>query len=492
MANILIVDDNPDDRFLMRTVLEADGHDIREAEDGVTALEMARMGPPDLVISDILMPNMDGFALCRAWQKDLELRRVPFMHCSANYVQPTDIAFAKEIGSSAFMAKPAGPGEIRDMVSALLETVPAADATARLRSLDDESFRSRHATMVAAKMMEQVRELEQANVTLVEREHAFRQLFELNPLPMWVIDMDGMQILAVNDAMIQKYGWSRQEFIKKKSVELRPAEERGDSRATMDRIREGPRDLTTQGVWRHQVKSGQIIDVEVFAKVVEFDGRLAVMALANDVTEQVQARRDLDRHMAMLESALHATVETVIKIGELRDPYTAGHERRVGELSAAIGRELGMDAKALRGLEIMGDLHDVGKITVPTELLVKPGKLTRLEFEMIKEHPRQAYEILRKLEFPWPVAEVAWQHHERLDGSGYPRGLKDGQIMREACILAVADVVEAMSSHRPYRPALGIETALEEIEKNARRLYWEEAARACLRLFRDKGFVFSS
>ena len=243
MANILIVDDNPDDRFLMRTVLEADGHDIREAEDGVTALEAARMGPLDLVISDILMPNMDGFALCRAWQKDPELRRVPFMHCSANYIQPTDIAFAKEIGSSAFMAKPAGPGEIRDMVSALLEAVPAADATARLRGLDDESFQSRHATMVAAKMMEQVRELERANVSLVEREHAFRQLFELNPLPMWVIDMDGMQILAVNDAMIQKYGWSRQEFTKKKSMELRPAEERGDSRATMDKIREIDRKL---------------------------------------------------------------------------------------------------------------------------------------------------------------------------------------------------------------------------------------------------------
>lgn len=492
MAIILIVDDSTEDRLLMRTVLEAEGHEIIEAENGVQALEAARAHPPDLAISDILMPAMDGFALCRAWQKDPELRRVPFVHCSANYVEASDVAFAKEIGAAAFMAKPVEPGQIRATVNSILGGELTDDATARLRRLDDASFHTRHISTMADKMSEKVRELERTNTLLVDREHAFRQLFELSPMPMWVLDMATTQILAVNDTCVDKYGWSRAEFLKKKTLDIRPPEDAQRLRETLERMRHNRRDLTEQGVWRHILKDGRLIEVEIYARPIEFEGHDAAMALLNDVTESRQARRDLDRQMATLESALNATVETVMKMGELHDPYTAGHERRVGELSVAIGREQGMDPRELRGLEIMGSLHDVGKITVPTELLVKPGKLTRNEFELIKEHAQQGYEILRKLEFPWPVADVAWQHHERLDGSGYPRGLKGDEITAEARILAVADVVEAMSSHRPYRPALGIEVALEEIEKNAGRLYCPRAAEACLGLFRERGFVFSN
>lgn len=492
MARILIVDDNAEDRLLMRVVLEADGHEVSEACDGAQALDIARAGPPDLAISDILMPVMDGFELCREWQKEPTLRRVPLVHCSANYLQATDAAFAREIGAAAFMAKPVEPEQIRDMVDSLIGAPPPADATERLLRLDDNAFHSRHASAVTEKMLEKLGELERLNATLTEREHAFRQLFESNPLPMWLIDVHSTQIVAVNDAMIEKYGWSREEFTSKKSMELRPVEERTESLAMIERIRQGAPQLTTQGVWRHQLKDGRIISVDVFARIIEFDGRPVIMAVANDVTEQVQARQDVSRHMKMLEVALRATVETIMKMGELRDPYTAGHERRVGELSAAIGHELGLDDHAVRGLKIMGHLHDIGKITVPTELLVKPGKLSRIEFEMIKEHAQQGYEILNKLEFPWPVADAAWQHHERLDGSGYPRGLKGDEIAPEARILAVADVVEAMSSHRPYRPALGIGPALEEIEKNSGRLYCDKASRACLLLFREKRFAFSA
>jgi len=175
-------------------------------------------------------------------------------------------------------------------------------------------------------------------------------------------------------------------------------------------------------------------------------------------------------------------------LSELRDPYTAGHERRVGEIAVAIGIELGFDARRQEGLRVAGYLHDIGKITVPVEILCKPGRLSPIEFELIKGHPQSSYDVLKDVEFPWPVAEVALQHHERIDGSGYPQGLKGEAILLEARIMAVADVIEAMSSHRPYRPGLGIEAALAEIERGRGSAYDADIADACLRLFREKHY----
>jgi HD-GYP domain-containing protein (c-di-GMP phosphodiesterase class II) len=174
---------------------------------------------------------------------------------------------------------------------------------------------------------------------------------------------------------------------------------------------------------------------------------------------------------------------------ELRDPYTAGHERRVGEISAAIAGEMGLDPDVQRGLRVAGAVHGVGKIVVPAEILSKPAKLSAVELELVQQHAAYGYEVLKDVPFPWPVAEVARQHHERMDGSGFSRGLVGTAILLEARILAVADVVESMASHRPYRPGLGIPVALGEIERNAGRLYDADVAAACLRLFRDKGYI---
>jgi putative nucleotidyltransferase with HDIG domain len=173
----------------------------------------------------------------------------------------------------------------------------------------------------------------------------------------------------------------------------------------------------------------------------------------------------------------------------MRDPYTAGHERRVAEIAVAIGREFGFDDRRLEGLRVAGYLHDVGKMTIPSEILSKPGRLSAIEFQLIQGHAKASYDVLKDVEFPWPVAQVALQHHERIDGSGYPQGLKGEDIMIEARIMAVADVLEAMSSHRPYRPGLGIEKALAEIERGRGSVYDTRAADACLRLFREKGYV---
>jgi len=178
-----------------------------------------------------------------------------------------------------------------------------------------------------------------------------------------------------------------------------------------------------------------------------------------------------------------------MNLSEMRDPYTAGHERRVAEIAVAIGAEMGFDAPRREGLRVAGYLHDVGKISIPAELLSKPGKLSAVEFSLIKSHAEQGFEVLKNVEFPWPVAQVALQHHERVDGSGYPRGLKGEEILLEARIMAVADVMEAMSSHRPYRVGLGIPAALAEIERGRGTAYDADAADACLRLFREKQFT---
>ena len=212
------------------------------------------------------------------------------------------------------------------------------------------------------------------------------------------------------------------------------------------------------------------------------------MGALDDVTDEVRANEAISDYVRQLERTISGAKNAISNITELRDPYTAGHGRRVGALAGAIAAEMGLSKNVQHGLNIAGALHDVGKIVVPTEILVKPGRLTPLEFEVVKSHAEQGYNILNHIAFPSPVAEIARQHHERLDGSGYPRGLKNGDILLEARIMAVADVVESMASHRPYRPALGETLALAELELNAGRLYDADVVAACIRLFREKGY----
>jgi PAS domain S-box-containing protein len=238
-------------------------------------------------------------------------------------------------------------------------------------------------------------------------------------------------------------------------------------------------------------KDGSEFMFGVHAKRAVYGRKPAIIAVAQDITHKVRAEEDSRNYIGQLKRAMHSTVEAISIISEMRDPYTHGHERRVGELAAAAGiaAELGLDANRIEGIRVAGFMHDVGKISVPAEILAKPTRLTPPEFDLIKDHARHSYEILKGIDFPWPVAEVALQHHERMDGSGYPQGLKGDEIIIEARIMAVADVVEAMSSHRPYRAGLGIERALGEIERGRGTAYDPAVADACLRLFRDNGYA---
>ncbi|NGX15756.1 HD domain-containing phosphohydrolase [Wenzhouxiangella sp. XN24] len=194
------------------------------------------------------------------------------------------------------------------------------------------------------------------------------------------------------------------------------------------------------------------------------------------------------RHLEFLEANMLATIDVVSTIVEMRDPYTAGHERRVRDLACAIAAELDLDDVQRDRVAMAAQVHDVGKLAVPAEVLAKPARLTPMEMEVAKTHSRQGYEILRKSRFSWPLADIVLQHHERWDGSGYPDGLRGEEILIEARIIGVADVVEAMSSPRPYRPRRTIENALVEIESGLGTRYDPRVAAACLRLFREKGY----
>jgi PAS domain S-box-containing protein len=215
--------------------------------------------------------------------------------------------------------------------------------------------------------------------------------------------------------------------------------------------------------------------------------------LASDLAFGVSALRDRRAHEALdkrWRTSLEATVGAIANTVEIRDPYTAGHQQRAAKLAVAIAREVHLPEQQIEGLYLAGIVHDVGKIDIPAEILNKPGKLSKLQYQLIQAHAEAGYDIIKGVDFPWPIAEMVRQHHERLDGSGYPRGLKAEAILPEAKILAVADVVESMTSHRPYRASLGIEAALAEIETGKGRLYDPAAVEACTALFRQNGFTF--
>lgn len=212
----------------------------------------------------------------------------------------------------------------------------------------------------------------------------------------------------------------------------------------------------------------------------------------SDITDRKWAEEELHRTLESLRKSFAATIQVMSSAVESRDPYTAGHQIRAADLARAIATEMRLPQEKIDGLRMAGTIHDIGKLSIPSEILSKPTKLSKLEFSLIKEHSSKGFEMLKDVESPWPLAEIVYQHHERMDGSGYPRHLKGEEIMMEARILAVADVVEAMATHRPYRPALGLNAALAEIESHKGTLYDQEAVVACLRLFKEKGFQFKT
>ena len=333
-GRILAVDDTPASLKLLSDLLRNEGYDVRSAINGELALRSAAISPPELVLLDIRMPEMDGFEVCRRLKADPITAQVPVIFVSA-LTDTDEKLHGFELGAVDFVTKP----------------------------------------------------------------------------------------------------FQREELLARVRVHLE-----------VDRLR-------------------------------------------NHLEEAVQERtRKLQESQEQQRRTLVDFITTLGATVELRDPYTAGHQRRTADLAGAIARQLQWPQEQIEGLYLASVVHDFGKIRVPTEILCKPGKLKDLEFRLVQEHSKTSYDILQSISFPWPIAQTVYQHHERLDGSGYPQGLHGPDILPEAKVLAVADVVEAMMSHRPYRASLGPEVALQEIETHRGTLYQAEVVDVCVRLFREQGY----
>jgi PAS domain S-box-containing protein/putative nucleotidyltransferase with HDIG domain len=254
------------------------------------------------------------------------------------------------------------------------------------------------------------------------------------------------------------------------------------------RLLEG--DSTAHSINENVTKDNRVIHCDWSNTPLKKDNGevMGVLSMVQDITERRLAEEELEESYKKLRRALGGIIQATATMVEARDPYTAGHQRRVTDLARAIATEIGLTKDQIEGIRMAGIIHDIGKIIVPAEILSKPSRLSIAEFEIIKTHPQVAHDILKEIDFPWPIAQIVLQHHERMDGFGYPLGIPGPEILMEARVLAVADVVEAMASHRPYRPALGVDKALEEISKGSGKSYDPEVVDACLKLFKEKRY----
>ena len=304
---------------------------------------------------------------------------------------------------------------------------------------------------------------------------------------MFLHDLQG-NFVYVNQACASMSGFSREELLNANVLQMSSDKSVMDIESRYDELREkGEIVVETMTV----TKDGTSHCLEVHSRLMEIGGNKYISCTAHDITRRKQADKELKASYAKLQKTLDGFINTIATVSETRDPYTAGHQRQVSRLAHAIAGEMHLDDNTCEAIRIAGILHDIGKLSIPAEILSKPGKLSTAEFAIIKRHPEVGRDILQNIDFPWPICGIVSQHHERLDGSGYPDGLAGNNICVEAKILAVADVVEAMASHRPYRPSLGIEVALDEVKKNKGTKYDMDAVDACVRLVNQKGFSLS-
>lgn len=450
---VLIVDDSEDDGLLLLRQLKNGGYNptygqVDTAEAMNEALDRQTW---DIILCDYSMPGFSATAAFDLYkEKGFDL---PFIIVSGTIADETAVA-AMRAGAHDYLMK-----------DNLARLSPAVD-----RELREVKIR---------------RERREATAQLRKSEEKYRTLFEDSRDANYINAAEG-ELIDFNQSTLDLFGYSREEMIgmSTKSVFV-----------NADEYNKFQEEIAQKGSVREfeaklRKKDGAEMDCLITSTVRLARDKtiLGYQGIIRDISELVSGRRQLEKTLKELRKALGGTIEAMALTVETRDPYTAGHQRRVSNLARAIATEMGVSEDQIQGIRLAGVIHDIGKISVPGEILSKPGKISKNEFGIIKEHPQVGHNILNTVDFPWPIAQIVLQHHERMDSSGYPDGISGENILLEARILAVADVVEAMASHRPYRASLGIDIALREILKNRSSFYDPKVVDACLRLFNEKGY----
>ncbi|HDR15648.1 MAG TPA: response regulator [Desulfobacteraceae bacterium] len=466
MDRILIVDDESHIRNLLSDILEIRGYQCHLAASAAEARELLKNNEFSLVLSDINMPGESGLDLVRFMVEAYPLTATVMVSAIDDPLLAED---ALKAGVYDYITKPFEMNGVLISVSNALRR--------RELEIENKTYQEGLEKQVAER-----------SAALMASEARLRAIFEATAHVAFILveeTSNEASIVEFSPGAERLLGFSAGEVTGKRASILGLPDE-----MLLGNTLESSK---VQG-FAHELKmthrSGKTIPVMFTVYPVRGNQGdvIAKLVVIVDISERKKVEHDLEQSMKKLGSALEGTIQAVTRTVETRDPYTAGHQQRVAELAAAIGTELSLSEKMVKGLHMAGLIHDLGKVAIPSGILSKPGRITNIEFALIKTHPRVGYEILKDIEFPWPIAKVALQHHERIDGTGYPFGLSGDKIILEARILAVADVVEAMASHRPYRSALGIEKALEEISENRGCLYDEAAVDACINLFTKRGY----
>ena len=329
-------------------------------------------------------------------------------------------------------------------------------------------------------------QLDNTQMALRHSEEKIRRLYDNSNDGIAVVDLNNT-IVEVNQKLLEISGLgSDSEVLGKSYLNFVVPRDRKKTQTAIQKLLSREK---LNGVECNTIrKDGTELSIEINASVLKdiFGNPTGLLLAMQDITQRKQAEEKDRLGTEKLVRVMNGIIEAMAHMVEIRDPYTAGHQRRVSEIAAAIAKEMDLPEEKIEATRVAGMLHDIGKIYVPAEILSKPSYLNEMEYRMIKQHPRLSYEILSSIEFPWPIANIVFQHHERMDGSGYPAGISGEDISIEARIIAVADVVEAMASHRPYRPSLGLKQALQEISKNRDILYDSRVVDACLRLLENE------
>jgi len=324
--------------------------------------------------------------------------------------------------------------------------------------------------------------------SLIASEERYRRLFEAAMDGILILDGGSSLIIEANPFICNLLGMTPSDLLGKQLWELGVFQDQQKAEDISAQLRR-------EGYVRYDdlplvAADGRQLEVEFVSNSYRAGETTVMQCNIRDISDRRAAERLALQYEGDVLKSLHQIVGALVSLNEARDPYTAGHELRVSTLASAIATEMHLTHHQVEGIRISGLVHDIGKFTIPAEILTKPTRLSPEELALVRTHAEAGYEALRPIEFPWPVAEAVRQHHERLDGSGYPRGLKGDQICLEARILAVADTVESMATNRPYRHALGIEAALATVEAERGQHYDPEPVAACLRLFRGQGYAF--